>query len=111
MQRDSIEIFQLKLKTYKIQNKVLAAEAGRSAGYISEVLNHKQSPTLESFEGLIQAADRLCSGFADDYYCSLAGHAELNTLIGSLGVSELSRLLMLVSHRLDELVPSKVIAV
>jgi hypothetical protein len=35
----------------------------------------------------------------------------LNTLIGSLGVSELSRLLMLVSRRLDELVSSKAVAI
>ncbi|UAJ74594.1 XRE family transcriptional regulator (plasmid) [Synechocystis sp. PCC 7339] len=107
MQRDSIEIFHAKLKTHRIQSKVLAAEAGRSAGYISEVLNRKQSPTMDSFTGLIEAADRLSPGFADEYYLSLAGGVDMGSFIRSLGSSELSTLLILTGQRLGELSPSR----
>ena len=107
MQRDSIEIFHAKLKTHRIQSKVLAVEAGRSAGYISEVLNRKQSPTMDSFTGLIEAADRLSPGFADDYYLSLAGRVDLGSFVRSLGSSELSTLLILTGQRLGEVLPSR----
>jgi hypothetical protein len=107
MKRDSIEIFHAKLKTHRIQSKVLAAESGRSAGYISEVLNRKQSPTLDSFNGLIEAADRLSPGFADDYYLSLAGSLDMGSFVRSLGTSELSTLLILTGQRLSELLPSR----
>jgi transcriptional regulator with XRE-family HTH domain len=111
MRRDPVATFREKIGKHRIRGNKLAEESGKSAGNISEILNDRVIPKVDNLVELIEAADRLSPGFADDYYCSLAGHAELNTLIGSLGVSELSKLLILVSHRLDELVPSKVIAV
>lgn len=107
MDRDFLEIFQVKLKAHRIQAKVLAAEAGRNASYLSEVFNKKQSPTLDSFKGLIEAADRLSPGFADEYYAALMGRVDLNTLVRSLTIADVSNLLILVSNRLAESLPSR----
>jgi transcriptional regulator with XRE-family HTH domain len=105
--RDSIEIFQAKLKTHRIQSKVLASEAGRSASYISEILNRKQSPTMDSFAGLVEAADRISPGFEDEYYLALAGRLDLNTLVKTLSVTDASSLLILIANHLGNLVPQR----
>lgn len=107
MNRDFLEVFQVKLKVHRIQTKVLALEAGRNASYLSEVFTGKKSPTLEVFKGLVEAADRLSPGFADDYYCSLAGRVDLGGFVRSLGSAELSTLLILTGQRLGELLPSR----
>lgn len=107
MDRDFLQIFLLKLKLHRIQHKVLALEAGRNASYLSEVFNGKQSPTLETFKGLVQAADRLHPGFADEYYLALAGNVDLNGFVRSLSASELSTLLILTGQRLGELLPQR----
>lgn len=105
--RDFIEVFQTKLKTHRIRSKALACESGRSASYISEVLNRKQSPTMDSFTGLIQAAERLSPGFEDDYYSALAGRLDLNTLVKTLSVKDSSTLLILLANHLNSLVPQR----
>ncbi len=103
MDRDFLQIFLLKLKLHRIQHKVLALEAGRNASYLSEVFNGKQSPTLETFKGLVQAADRLCPGFADEYYLALAGRVDMDSFVSSLSSNELAVLLMNVSQRVRKL--------
>ena len=65
------------------------------------------SPSIDSLNELIDAAERLSPGFADEFYLALAGHVDLNTLVHSLGGSELSTLLILVSNRLGELLPKR----
>ncbi len=107
MERDFLQVFLIKLKCHKIQNKVLALEAARNASYLSEVFNGKQSPTLETFKRLVEAADRLSPGFADEYYSALAGNLDLGTFVRSLGSSDLSTLLILTGQRLGELLPSR----
>jgi hypothetical protein len=107
MNRDFLEVFQGKLKSHRIQTKVLALEAGRNASYLSEVFTGKKSPTLEMFNSLVEAADRLSPGFADEYYLSLAGGVDMGSFIRSLGSSELSTLLILTGQRLGELSPSR----
>jgi len=89
MDRDFLQIFLLKLKSRRIQNKVLALEAGRNASYLSEVFNGKQSPTLETFKGLVEAADRLSPGFADEYYLALAGNIDVSRLVNALSYDDL----------------------
>ena len=107
MKRDFIEIFRAKLHTHGIKGVTLAKEAGRTPQNISEVLNRKVSPSIDSLNELIDAAERLSPGFADEFYLALAGHVDLNTLVHSLGGSELSTLLILVSNRLGELLPKR----
>lgn len=107
MTRDYIETFRAKLSAYGIKGKDLAVEAGRTAQNISETLNRKSSPSIESFNELIEAADRLCPGFADEYYLALAGHVDLNIMVRSLSSPELSVLLILAAQRVSELLLSR----
>jgi transcriptional regulator with XRE-family HTH domain len=107
MQRNFLEIFQIKLKSHRIQTKLLALEAGRSASYLSEIFTGKKSPTLQTFTCLLEAADRISPGFADEYYSSLAGNLDLGSFVRSLGNSELSTLLILTGQRLGEVLPSR----
>jgi hypothetical protein len=103
MQRNFLEIFKGKLNTHRIQTKVLALEAGRNASYLSEVFTGKKSPTLETFTSLLEAADRLSPGFADEYYLALVGHVDLDNFVSSLSSNELAVVLMNVSQRIRKL--------
>lgn len=103
MGRDTIEIFHAKLKKHKIQSKMLAQESGRNAPYISDVMNHKVSPSLDSFTELLEAAERLSPGFMSEFYRALSGQVDLETLVESLTLPALSRLLILVSKSLEDL--------
>jgi hypothetical protein len=103
MQRNFLEIFKGKLNTHRIQTKVLALEAGRNASYLSEVFTGKKSPTLETFTALLEAADRLSPGFADEYYLALVGHVDLDNFVSSLSSNELAVVLMNVSQRIRKL--------
>jgi hypothetical protein len=107
MKRDFIEIFRSELLTYGIKGKDLAIEAGRTPQNISEVLNRKVSPSLDSLGELIDAAERLRPGFADEFYLALAGRVDLNTLVKSLSVSDVSTMLVLLSSRVSDLAPSR----
>lgn len=89
MQRNFLEIFKGKLNTHRIQTKVLALEAGRNASYLSEVFTGKKSPTLETFTSLVEAADRLSPGFADEYYLALAGNIDVSRLVNALSYDDL----------------------
>ena len=110
MQRNFLEIFKGKLNTHRIQTKVLALEAGRNASYLSEVFTGKKSPTLETFTSLLEAADRLSPGFADEYYLALVGHVDLDNFVSSLSSNELAVVLMNVSQRIRKLGSREVIA-
>lgn len=103
MKRDFIEIFRSKLLTYGIKGKDLAAEAGRTPQNISEVLNRKVSPSLDSLGELIDAAERLRPGFADEFYLALAGRVDLNTFVKSLTFGDVSTMLVLLSSRVSDL--------
>ena len=105
--RDYVETFRSQLHKHGIKGKELATSAGRSPNNISEVLNRKVAPSIESFNELIEAADRLSPGFADDYYLALAGRTDISTFVRSLNYLELSTLLILAGQRLGELLPSK----
>jgi hypothetical protein len=107
MKRDFIEIFRSKLLTYGIKGKDLAMEAGRTPQNISEVLNRKVSPSLDSLGELMDAAEKLHPGFADEFYLALAGRVDLNTLVRSLSVSDVSTMLVLLSGRVSDLAPSR----
>lgn len=107
MQRNLLEIFQIKLKSHRIQTKVLALEAGRSASYLSEIFTGKKSPTLQTFACLLEAADRLSPGFADEYYSALAGNLDVGGFVKSLGTADLSTLLILTGQRLGEVLPGR----
>jgi hypothetical protein len=110
MQRNFLEIFKGKLNTHRIQTKVLALEAGRNASYLSEVFTGKKSPTLETFTSLLEAADRLSPGFADEYYLALVGHVDLDNFVSSLSSNELAVVLMNVSQRIRKLGSREAIA-
>jgi len=103
MQRNFLEIFKGKLSTHRIQTKVLAIEAGRNASYLSEVFTGKKSPTLETFTALLEAADRLSPGFADEYCLALVGHVDLDNFVSSLSSNELAIVMMNVGQRLRKL--------
>jgi hypothetical protein len=110
MQRNFLEIFKGKLNTHKIQTKVLALEAGRNASYLSEVFTGKKSPTLETFTALLEAADRLSPGFADEFYLALAGRVDLDNFVGSLSSNDLAVLMMSVGQRIRKLGSREAIA-
>ena len=89
---------------------MLALEAGRNASYLSEVFTGKKSPTLETFTALLEAADRLSPGFADEYYLALVGHVDLDNFVSSLSSNELAVVLMNVSQRIRKLGSREAIA-
>jgi len=103
MKRDYIEIFSAKLRKHGIKGKDLAEASGRNPKTISEILNRKASPSIESFNHLIECCDRLSPGFADEYYLALAGHVDLDNFVSSLSSNELAVLLMNVSQRIRKL--------
>ena len=103
MQRNFLEIFKGKLSTHRIQTKVLALEAGRNASYLSEVFTGKKSPTMETFTSLLEAADRLSPGFADEYYLALVGHIDLDDFVNSLSSNDLAVLMINVGQRIRKL--------
>lgn len=102
MNRDFIEIFRAKLHSRGIKGKDLAASAGRTPQNISEVLNRKVSPSVESFRELVEAADRLSPGFADEFYLSLCGRVDVNSIVRSLPTPDLSMLLVLVADLVSD---------
>jgi transcriptional regulator with XRE-family HTH domain len=103
MKRDFIEIFRSKLLTYGIKGKDLAAEAGRTPQNISEVLNRKVSPSIDSLNELVDAAERLHPGFADEFYLALAGRVDFATFVRSLSLGDASTMLILLSNRISDL--------
>jgi transcriptional regulator with XRE-family HTH domain len=103
MKRDYIEVFAAKLKKYGIKGKDLAEVSGRNPKTISEILNRKASPSIESFNHLIECCDRLSPGFADEYYLALVGHVDLDNFVSSLSSNELAVVLMNVSQRISKL--------
>ena len=107
MKRDYIEIFHAKLKTHGIKGKDLALAAGRTPQNISEILNRKVTPSVESFAHLVDSADRLSPGFSDDFYLSLCGCIDVPHLVRSMGVGDVSNLLIIASSRLAELLPQR----
>ena len=103
MKRDYIEVFAAKLKKYGIKGKDLSEVSGRNPKTISEILNRKASPSIESFNHLIECCDRLSPGFADEYYLALVGHVDLDNFVSSLSSNELAVVLMNVSQRISKL--------
>ena len=103
MMRDPISVFQSKLKKYRIKGNQLAAAADRSPQNISEILNRKSSPTLDSFTHLINTCDEIAPGFADDFYGSLASERlNLTQFVNSLDSVELGMLLVVAGQRIQE---------
>jgi hypothetical protein len=102
--RDPISVFQSKLKKYRIKgNQLAAAAADRSPQNISEILNRKSSPTLDSFNHLINTCDEIAPGFADDFYGSLASERlNLTQFVNSLDSVELGMLLVVAGQRIQE---------
>jgi hypothetical protein len=107
MNRDFIEIFRAKLNSRGIKGKDLGASAGRTPQNISEVLNRKVSPSIESFRELVEAADRLRPGFADEFYLELCGRVDMVSMVRGMSAADLGTLLVVVSTRLAELLPSQ----
>ena len=104
MKRDFIEIFRAKLILHGIKGKDLAQEAGRTPQNISEVLNKKVSPSIDSLNELIDAAERLCPGFADEFYLALVGPIDFSPeqLIRRLDTSQLASLMYAVGQRIQD---------
>ena len=101
--RDYIEIFGTKLRKYGIKGKDLAEASGRNPKTISEILNRKSSPSVESFNHLIECCDRISPGFADEFYLALAGRVDLDNFVGSLSSNDLAVLMMSVGQRIRKL--------
>lgn len=98
-----IELFRNKLNKYKISQKKLAEAANRSQNNISEILNGKVSPSIDSFGMLLDVCDRLQPGFKVEYYRDLVGEkVDLGEFVGSLSSAELSTLLVCVSQRINQ---------
>ena len=85
----------------------MAAESGRNPKTISEILNRKASPSVESFNHLIETADRLSPGFADEFYIALCGRVDVPTMVRTMSIADVSNLLIVVSSRLSELLPQR----
>ncbi len=107
MKRDYIEIFAAKLRSHGIKGKDLAEISGRNPKTISEILNRKASPSVESFNHLVECCDRLSPGFADDFYLELCGRIDMLSLVRGMSASDLGTLLVVVSTRLAELLPQQ----
>jgi transcriptional regulator with XRE-family HTH domain len=103
MKRDYIEIFAAKLRSHGIKGKDLAEVSGRNPKTISEILNRKSSPSIESFNHLVECCDRLSPGFADEFYLALVGRIDLDGFVSSLSSNELAVVLMNVSQRIRKL--------
>ena len=58
---------------------------------------------METFTALLEAADRLSPGFADEYCLALVGHVDLDNFVTSLSSNELAVLMMCVGQRLKKL--------
>jgi transcriptional regulator with XRE-family HTH domain len=98
-----IEIFRDRLGKAKISQKQLAEAAGRSQNNISEILNGKVSPSVDSFELLLDSCDRLQPGFKDEYVRALLGEkVDLQKFVYSLNSAELGMLLMFAGPRVSE---------
>ncbi|AIE76192.1 hypothetical protein D082_50300 (plasmid) [Synechocystis sp. PCC 6714] len=112
MKRDFIEVFRAKLHAHGIKGKFLAAEAGRTPQNISEVLNRKVSPSIDSLNELIDAADRLSPGFADDFYASLSfGALSPELLVRNLDSSQLAALMFAIGQRIQTHSPQRYLEV
>jgi transcriptional regulator with XRE-family HTH domain len=103
MKRDFVETFRAKLLLHGIKGKDLAQEAGRTPQNISEVLNKKVSPSIDSLNELLDAAERLRPGFTDEFYLALVGHIDLDNFVSSLSSNELAIVMMNVGQRLRKL--------
>ena len=101
-----VELLRDKLHRRGISQKQLAVAAGRSQNNISEILNGKVSPSLDSFEKLIDTCDQLSPGFKDDYFSSFSGNkVDLQKFVYSLSSVEFGMLLMLAGQRVQEKQP------
>lgn len=98
-----IDIFREKLNKYKISQKKLAEAANRSQTNISEILNNKVSPSIDSFGMLLDTCEGLHPGFKVEYHRALLGERiDLSEFVGSLSSAELSTLLVCVSQRINQ---------
>ncbi|PZV23224.1 MAG: XRE family transcriptional regulator [Snowella sp.] len=104
MKRDYIEVFAAKLRKYGIKGKDLAEASGRNPKTISEILNRKASPSIESFNHLIECCDQLSPGFADEYYLALVGPIDFSPeqLIRRLDTSQLASLMYAIGQRIQD---------
>jgi hypothetical protein len=104
-----IEIFRNTLSKYKISQKELAVAAGRSQNNISEILNGKVSPSIDSFGMLLDTCDQLKPGFKDEYFRTVQGDKiDLQKLVNSLNSVEFGMLLMCAGQRVQERVQDRV---
>jgi hypothetical protein len=92
----------ISVKAKKVPHQRKSA-ADRSPQNISEILNRKSSPTLDSFTHLINTCDEIAPGFADDFYGSLASERlNLTQFVNSLDSVELGMLLVVAGQRIQE---------
>ncbi|WP_028949132.1 helix-turn-helix domain-containing protein [Synechocystis sp. PCC 6714] len=98
-----IEILREKVRKYRLSQKLIADVANRSETNISQVLAGKSVPSVESFEQILDACDKIKPGFKCDYWRSMAGNNfDLQEFVYSLSSVEFGMLLMIAGQRVQE---------
>jgi transcriptional regulator with XRE-family HTH domain len=98
-----VEILRDKIKKSRLSQKSIADIANRSETNISQVLSGKSIPSIESFEQILDACDKIKPGFKRDYWRSIAGESvDLRELVYSLSSVEFGMLLMISGQRVQE---------
>ncbi|AGF53537.1 unknown protein (plasmid) [Synechocystis sp. PCC 6803] len=100
---DFSEIFNQKLKHWRISGRALAVASGRSETNISQIRNGVVSPSISDFQELIRICDDLKPGFASDYYSSLSPVAfSPEQFITHLDSSQLASLMSAIGQRIKD---------
>jgi transcriptional regulator with XRE-family HTH domain len=100
------QIFKVKMDSWGISGKELAAASGRSVTGISQIRTGHSSPSIADFQKLLDICDELRPGFKADYLNSLStGKPDLKQLVYSLSSTEFGMLLHIAAQRVQDRVP------
>ena len=99
-----LQSFNRMLKHQKITGKALSETSGISTPHISEIRNGKTNPSLEVFERLIDAAEKLKPGSRRMFASLMAGEEGLSIeeLAEQLSKKELGQLLIAIAPRISD---------
>ena len=99
-----LQSFNRMLKHHKITGKALSETSGISTPHISEIRNGKTNPSLEVFERLIDAAEKLKPGSRRMFASLMAGEEGLSIeeLAEQLSKKELGQLLVAIAPRISD---------
>ncbi len=101
MDRNFGDILDQVMRQQKITGKQLSEVSGVSQPYISEIRKCKSNPSIEMFQSLLNAAEKIKPGTRRLFAFHLAGDLSVEDLAVQLSNQELAQLLVAIAPRVS----------